>query len=198
MAMSADWYPDPSGRHQVRYWDGSSWTDHIANAGVAGAEPLAEDAPPPSPVSPAPQPANPSSGGGWMDRVKSVAQDVAEQGKAVIDEVSAPPKSTAPTQQGPAPANGAQSSPAPSGSQSPPPSASPPPSSSPPPVAAQSHSAAAPHSASPPPAASASHSGATSAKPDLSSQLRELAKLRDEGILTQEEFSDQKAKLLAN
>lgn len=26
----ANWYPDPSGQPQWRYWDGSSWTDHYA------------------------------------------------------------------------------------------------------------------------------------------------------------------------
>lgn len=25
----ADWYPDPSGAAQLRYWDGAAWTDHI-------------------------------------------------------------------------------------------------------------------------------------------------------------------------
>ena len=29
----ADWYPDPSGRHQHRYWDGAAWTDHVASGG---------------------------------------------------------------------------------------------------------------------------------------------------------------------
>ena len=23
----ADWYPDPSGKHEHRYWDGTVWTD---------------------------------------------------------------------------------------------------------------------------------------------------------------------------
>jgi uncharacterized RDD family membrane protein YckC len=26
----ANWYPDPSGRARLRYWDGSRWTDHTA------------------------------------------------------------------------------------------------------------------------------------------------------------------------
>lgn len=30
-----DWYPDPTGRHQSRYWDGNSWTDHVADDGIA-------------------------------------------------------------------------------------------------------------------------------------------------------------------
>jgi uncharacterized protein YxjI len=27
-----NWYPDPSGRHEKRYWDGSAWTDRVMNA----------------------------------------------------------------------------------------------------------------------------------------------------------------------
>ena len=27
--MPAGWYPDPSGDWQVRYWDGSVWTQHV-------------------------------------------------------------------------------------------------------------------------------------------------------------------------
>jgi len=36
----ADWYPDPLGRHQQRYWDGSSWTDHVADEGTQGTDPI--------------------------------------------------------------------------------------------------------------------------------------------------------------
>jgi hypothetical protein len=28
----AGWKTDPSGRHQIRYWDGSHWTEHVADA----------------------------------------------------------------------------------------------------------------------------------------------------------------------
>jgi uncharacterized protein YxjI len=38
-----DWYPDPSGRHEKRYWDGSSWTDHVASSGSQSIDAL--DAP---------------------------------------------------------------------------------------------------------------------------------------------------------
>lgn len=34
------WYPDPSGRHQHRYWDGSTWTAHVSTAGIASSSPL--------------------------------------------------------------------------------------------------------------------------------------------------------------
>ncbi|MCW2798688.1 MAG: hypothetical protein JWQ70_160 [Aeromicrobium sp.] len=44
------WYPDPTRRHELRYWDGSQWTDHVASAGVAGTDPVAQ---PPSPANPA-------------------------------------------------------------------------------------------------------------------------------------------------
>lgn len=36
----AAWYPDPTGHHTHRYWDGTAWTGHIANNGVVGWDPL--------------------------------------------------------------------------------------------------------------------------------------------------------------
>jgi hypothetical protein len=36
----AGWAPDPSGRHQLRYWDGATWTDHVSDGGVAGTDPV--------------------------------------------------------------------------------------------------------------------------------------------------------------
>ncbi len=27
----AGWNPDPTGRHELRYWDGSTWTDHVSD-----------------------------------------------------------------------------------------------------------------------------------------------------------------------
>ena len=35
---AADWYPDPTQRHELRYWDGSAWTDHVSNQGVTGTD----------------------------------------------------------------------------------------------------------------------------------------------------------------
>ncbi len=29
----ANWYPDPAGRHEFRWWDGSFWTDNVASHG---------------------------------------------------------------------------------------------------------------------------------------------------------------------
>ena len=28
---AADWYPDPRGLARLRYWDGTGWTDHVAD-----------------------------------------------------------------------------------------------------------------------------------------------------------------------
>ena len=35
----AAWATDPSGRHHHRYWDGTCWTEHVADAGVASVDP---------------------------------------------------------------------------------------------------------------------------------------------------------------
>jgi hypothetical protein len=34
------WHPDPTSRHQYRYWDGTSWTDDVADGGVASTDTL--------------------------------------------------------------------------------------------------------------------------------------------------------------
>jgi hypothetical protein len=31
----AAWHPDPTARHQFRYWDGNGWTSHVSDNGVA-------------------------------------------------------------------------------------------------------------------------------------------------------------------
>ena len=41
----ANWYPDPTGRNELRYWDGQTWTDHVATRGQQGTDSLS--APPP-------------------------------------------------------------------------------------------------------------------------------------------------------
>lgn len=51
--LPASWRSDPTGRHDHRYWDGTRWTDHVADAGVASTDPYTEppaapDAEPPS------------------------------------------------------------------------------------------------------------------------------------------------------
>jgi hypothetical protein len=42
----AGWKTDPSGRHQIRYWDGSHWTEHVADADhQATGDPATDDQP---------------------------------------------------------------------------------------------------------------------------------------------------------
>jgi hypothetical protein len=40
VSSPADWYPDPSGRHEVRYWDGGAWTEHVSDRGAPGRDPV--------------------------------------------------------------------------------------------------------------------------------------------------------------
>lgn len=35
------WHADPTGRHQLRYWDGGAWTDHVSDNGQQGQDPIA-------------------------------------------------------------------------------------------------------------------------------------------------------------
>ena len=37
----AGWFPDPGGGHQWRYWDGTQWTDVVADQGVTTVEAVA-------------------------------------------------------------------------------------------------------------------------------------------------------------
>lgn len=47
------WFPDPTGRHDHRWWDGAAWTAHVADSGVAAVDPLLDAS------SAAPRPASP-------------------------------------------------------------------------------------------------------------------------------------------
>jgi hypothetical protein len=35
----AAWYPDPSGRYELRYWNGSAWTEHVSRSGQQFTDP---------------------------------------------------------------------------------------------------------------------------------------------------------------
>ncbi len=37
--VPAGWYADPSGRYELRYWDGSAWTEHVSRAGQQFTDP---------------------------------------------------------------------------------------------------------------------------------------------------------------
>ena len=34
------WFPDPGGRHELRYWDGQKWTEHVSDRGTQAADPM--------------------------------------------------------------------------------------------------------------------------------------------------------------
>ena len=38
-AVPAGWYADPSGRYELRYWDGAAWTEHVSRAGQQFTDP---------------------------------------------------------------------------------------------------------------------------------------------------------------
>jgi uncharacterized protein YxjI len=63
---AADWYPDPGGRHEVRYWDGQAWTDWVTDNGVQSTDPL----PPP-----------PAEQAGGLDRFDR-AVTIGDEGRA--------------------------------------------------------------------------------------------------------------------
>ena len=37
--VPAGWYADPSGRFELRYWDGGAWTEHVSRAGQQFTDP---------------------------------------------------------------------------------------------------------------------------------------------------------------
>ena len=61
VAMEAGWQPDPSGRHEYRYFDGTGWTDNVSDGGTAATDPMdpepvpAATASPPAPPRPQPK-----------------------------------------------------------------------------------------------------------------------------------------------
>lgn len=37
--VPANWYADPSGRFELRYWDGNQWTEHVSRGGQQFTDP---------------------------------------------------------------------------------------------------------------------------------------------------------------
>jgi hypothetical protein len=64
-APTPGWHPDPTGRHEYRYWDGTRWTDDVSDNGVTSVDPVdggATDAT--APLDPTQQYGTPSGGYG--------------------------------------------------------------------------------------------------------------------------------------
>ena len=38
-SVPAGWYADPANRYELRYWDGSAWTEHVSRAGQQYTDP---------------------------------------------------------------------------------------------------------------------------------------------------------------
>jgi Protein of unknown function (DUF2510) len=38
-SVPAGWYHDPAGRYELRYWDGTAWTEHVSRAGQQYTDP---------------------------------------------------------------------------------------------------------------------------------------------------------------
>ncbi|UNX56656.1 AIM24 family protein (plasmid) [Georgenia sp. TF02-10] len=83
---AAAWHPDPTGRHELRYWDGTQWTEHVSDGGVQSVSPLAppeepgahtgthatepQDGDRPAPDQPADQPVG--DGDAWVGETRVV------------------------------------------------------------------------------------------------------------------------------
>jgi hypothetical protein len=44
----AGWFPDPTGRAEQRYWNGTAWTDHVVRGGAQITDPITGDYAPPT------------------------------------------------------------------------------------------------------------------------------------------------------
>ena len=56
VAMEAGWQPDPTGRHEYRYFDGAGWTDNVSDGGTAATDPMDPEPVPAATASPPPPP----------------------------------------------------------------------------------------------------------------------------------------------
>jgi hypothetical protein len=86
----AAWLPDPTGKHDHRWWDGDRWTEHVADAGQAAVDPLGPGEQPPAPSE---GPSNASEGteaateasGGWADGGRADAGGEEQRGSTPSD-----------------------------------------------------------------------------------------------------------------
>lgn len=82
--VPAAWYPDPQRQHDHRYWDGSRWTDHVADRGLQGTDPPTGVFPPPLPPSP-----TPATAGEPPKRAAPITDETATSQPAPVDAVVA-------------------------------------------------------------------------------------------------------------
>lgn len=56
MTSPAAWHTDPTGKHDHRWWDGTKWTEHVADAGESKIDHLMPGDTPPAPTGDVPSP----------------------------------------------------------------------------------------------------------------------------------------------
>ena len=84
MSLAAGWLADPGGTHELRYWDGAAWTDHVSDQGVAGVDPPSAPLAPPAGAETTAAVAG--GGGGWKGKLKAAAATAATQCKQLADQ----------------------------------------------------------------------------------------------------------------
>jgi uncharacterized membrane protein YhaH (DUF805 family) len=63
---AAGWHADPTDRHEYRYHDGTAWTDHVADQGQPGHDPLVRPQPPAAATPPGGLAPHGGQSGGWV------------------------------------------------------------------------------------------------------------------------------------
>jgi hypothetical protein len=89
----AQWLPDPFGRFELRYWDGATWTDHVAAGGRQAVDPATARASQPEPRPVAgwhPDPSGRHELRFWDGRW---TEHVASGGRQLTDPLPGPPPS---------------------------------------------------------------------------------------------------------
>ena len=95
--MNAEWHPDPTGRHELRYWDGAQWTEHVSDGGVQSVSPLDGGGAPQAAAQPAqaqpqsfqPQPQHQHQPQHFVDSIRKKKKAAAEVGAPRVVVVAA-------------------------------------------------------------------------------------------------------------
>lgn len=98
MSIPAAWHPDPTGRHEHRYWDGEKWTEHVADAGHAAIDPLDAAQPATTAETAADEPQEePHIGAGASSSEPDISSGAADE--LTSDPIVEQPEATAPAEQ---------------------------------------------------------------------------------------------------
>lgn len=76
----AGWHRDPSGRHELRFWNGDGWTEHVIDDGIPGLDAPTRSGRAPAASAPTPPPAPPAAEAGPTDIVDLEAAEAVESG----------------------------------------------------------------------------------------------------------------------